>query len=482
VAKSATLQINILSDASGATRGLDQAVSGVERFERGLDRASVAAAAALGGIALLGKQAFDAASALQQSSGAIESVFSASAESIRKASETAAQGVGLSTSAYQEQAANIGALLKNMGQPAAIAAKSTQNLITIGADLAATYGGTTADAVAALGSALRGELDPIERYGISLKDATVKAEMARMGNDNLTGSALAQARATAIQTLIQQQAGGALGAFAREADTAAGQQQRATAEMQNAAATIGEVLLPVVADLATRLADVARWASENSGLVGTLAIVIGTLAAGVLAVNAAYSTWTAAQRVATAVQWAYNAAVSANPLTIIILAVLALIGIIALLVDKFGGIQNVLKATGQVFQTIWSAILGFIQPVIDVVKWLWDKFQDLIDFGARIGSALGGWFSAPAGPRSELNTAPGLYGAGGLRTAGLLTAGGGAAPSPGGAASGAGTVVYKVTVNGALDPTAVAAQIESLTTRRDKNLGRRAPLSFGRGA
>lgn len=480
MAKSATLQINILSDASGATRGLNQAASGVEKFERGLDRAAIAAAGTLGGLALLGKSAFDAASAAQQAAGSVEAVFGASAEKIRALSAEAAAGVGLSTAAYEEMAARVGASFKNMGQSQDQAATNTSQLIKIAADLSATFGGTTAEAVDALGSALRGEADPAERYGLKLNQTAVNAYLAAHGLDTLTGAAAQQAQGMAIMSLITEQAGGALGQWSAQMGTAAEQTQIAAASWDNAAASLGEALLPYVVAGAEALSAFSGWASENSGTVQALAIVIGTLAAGVLAVNAAYSTWTAAQRVATAVQWAYNAAVSANPLTIIILAVLALIGIIALLVDKFGGIQNVLKATGQVFQTIWSAILGFIQPVIDVVTWLWDKFQDLIDFGARVGSALGGWFSAPAGPRSELNTAPGLYGAAGLRTAGLLTAGGGAAPSPGGTASGAATVVYNVTVNGALDPTAVAAQIESLTTRRDKNLGRRAPLAFGR--
>lgn len=502
MAKTATLKIDIISDASGATRGLDDATSGVDRFQRGLDRASIAAGAALGGLALLGKSAFDAASAMQQSTGAIESVFGASATIIKSISEDAAQGVGLSTSAYQDMAAAIGASLKNMGQDQDTAAGNTAKLIQYGADLAATYGGTTADAVAALGSALRGETDPIERYGINIKQATIDAYLAAQGLDGLTGAAATQAQAAAVMALVQQQAGGALGAFAREADTAAGQQQRATAEMENAAATIGQALLPIVADLATKLAEVARWAAENSNVIVPLAVVIGGLAAAVLLTNAAVAAWTAITTIATAAQWLWNVALSANPLGLIILAIAAVVGAVIFMYSKFEWFRDLVGAIGDFFGSAWEAILTAIQwvwdkvsglgdvfssvfgwisdvmsPVVDVISWIADKIQWVIDAAGDVGEFIGGLFSAPAAPPAAGRA---LYGAGGLRTAGsLLTAGGGAATSPGGAVSGAavGTVV-NVTVNGALDPVAVGRQIEGVLRDYSRRTGRQVAAAL----
>src|SRR4029077_17622360 len=57
----------------------------------------------------------------------------------------------------------------------------TDDLINLGADLAATYGGTTSEAVSALSALLRGERDPIERYGVSLKQADVDAQLLATG-------------------------------------------------------------------------------------------------------------------------------------------------------------------------------------------------------------------------------------------------------------------------------------------------------------
>src|SRR4051794_31268357 len=166
MANSATLAIRIVSDARGAAQGFEEAESRVGRFQGTLDRASVGAGVALGGIGLLARGAFDAASAFQQSSGAIESVFGDTAAFISEHAASAAQDVGLSGNAYQELSSTMGAQLKNMGIAMGDLAPQTDALIGMGADLAATYGGTTADAVGALGSLLRGEADPIERYGI----------------------------------------------------------------------------------------------------------------------------------------------------------------------------------------------------------------------------------------------------------------------------------------------------------------------------
>src|SRR4029077_20579711 len=140
------------------------------------------------------KQAFDAASRTQQAMGAVDTVFGKSAGQIKRWAAGAADSVGLAKSEYGELAAVIGAQLKNLGVPMDQVAGKTNDLVKLGADLSATYGGTTAEAVEALSSVLKGETDPIEKYGISIKQATIAAEMAKEGTDKLTGAAAKQAK------------------------------------------------------------------------------------------------------------------------------------------------------------------------------------------------------------------------------------------------------------------------------------------------
>jgi hypothetical protein len=94
----------------------------------------------------------------------------------------------------------------------------------MGADMAATFGGPASDAVSALSSVLKGEFDPIERYGVSLKQSDINARLAAQGQANLTGEALKQAQAQAALDLVTQQTSATQGMFASESDTAAGAQ------------------------------------------------------------------------------------------------------------------------------------------------------------------------------------------------------------------------------------------------------------------
>ncbi|MFJ4038200.1 hypothetical protein ACIPVB_08930 [Microbacterium sp. NPDC090007] len=190
------------------------------------------------------------ASSLEQSIGAVDAVFKDNASTIRTWAAGAAQDVGLSRNAYQEFATVIGAQLKNLGVPIEDVTGQTGVLIGLGADLAAQFGGPTTDAVNAISAALRGERDPIERYGVSINEAAVSARLAALGLNNLTGEQEQAAKAQAVLSLLMEQTADAQGTFARESDTLAGQQARLNAEWQNAQASLGLSLLPALTSLA----------------------------------------------------------------------------------------------------------------------------------------------------------------------------------------------------------------------------------------
>ena len=370
------LQLLIDGDASGAKRALDDTAKSVGtvdgrmgKFNGAMKAAAVPAAAVLTGLVAIGKASFDSASALEQSAGAVESVFGTYAAQVQQHAASAAQNVGLAESQYNDLSAVLGAQLQNMGVAQGELAGQTDNLIGLGSDLAATFGGTTSDAVAALSSLMRGERDPIEKYGVSIKAADVEAKKAAMGLNGLTGEADNAATTQATLALVMEQTAGAQGAFAREANTAAGQQQRATASWENAKAALGQGLLPIVSSAAAMLAEFGTWVQENAGLVSTFAVVIGVLAAGVLAYNGIMAVVSTVQGVATAAQWAFNAAVSANPIMLIVLAIVALIAIIVLLVQNWDTVKAVALS-------VWQAITDAVQVFLDWVAAAWQAFVD----------------------------------------------------------------------------------------------------------
>lgn len=207
------------------------------------DAARAALGYALGAVGL--------ASDLEQSVGAVTSVFKDQAAAVLAASKTSATSVGLSQRVYQQLATVVGAQLKNLGISQDEVAGKTDNLISLGADLAAQFGGSTSDAVAAISSLLRGERDPIERYGVSLKQVDIDARKTALGLGELTGEADKQATILATLQLLTEQTADAQGTFGRETDTLAHKQQVLLAKLEDMQARLGARLLPTAVDIAT---------------------------------------------------------------------------------------------------------------------------------------------------------------------------------------------------------------------------------------
>lgn len=216
--------------------------------------AKIGGAALAAGALVAGKFALDAvgaASEVEQSFGALESVYGSNAKQVKKWAEDAAMSVGLAKSEYANLAALVGSQLQGMGVATDESAKKSKSLIKMGADLAATYGGSVREAVEAVSSTLKGETDPIERYGVSIKASDISARMAAQGLGDLEGAAKKQATAQTVLTMLTEQTTKAQGAFGRESNTLAGKQERLKATFENLKASIGEKLLPV----ATQLSD-----------------------------------------------------------------------------------------------------------------------------------------------------------------------------------------------------------------------------------
>ena len=224
----------------------------------------------------------DAASNLEQAIGGTAAQFGRSTQIIDAFARSSAQSFGLSERAARELTSQIGGLLQGLGFTQEEAANTSVKLSKLGADLAATFGGRPEEAVQALGAALRGEFDPLERFGVSLRQSAINAEAVRLGLAETTRSVDDNARAQAALSLITQQTANAQGQFGREAETAAGKAARFSAELENQRAKIGEVLLPIFATALGVLGNVIDvFAELPRGVQGvTIALVALVAVAG----------------------------------------------------------------------------------------------------------------------------------------------------------------------------------------------------------
>lgn len=257
-------------------------------------KAGVGVAALAAGTALVkfGADGVRAASNLEQSVGAVESVFGSASGKIFAFGETAANAAGLSKREVNEMASVVGAQLQGMGLSANRSADEVIKLERRAADMAATFGGPTKQALEAISATLRGERDPIERYGVSLKDTDIQARILALGLDTSTVAAKKQAVAVASLDLIMSGTAQTSGQFARESDSLAGSQARLKANTENLKAAVGTGLTPAIADLAdtandavgplTSLLNLMNQKGLTKGIIDAVSVMNPVLALGQL--------------------------------------------------------------------------------------------------------------------------------------------------------------------------------------------------------
>lgn len=346
---------------------------------------------------------------LEQSVGAIDSVFKGSAETMHGWAKSASTSVGMSANEFNELGTLIGAQLKNGGLAMDQLAPKTNELIGLGADLSSMFGGTTKEAVEALSSALKGERDPIEKYGVSLNQAKIDAKAAELGFEKVGGSLSAEANQAATLALVMEQTSDAHGNFARESDTFAHKQQVMQAKWLDLKAAMGEAFMPVLTNvfsfigtaaipaltnfaghisaasetfggIITGLRETADWWGPFAIGAGIAAIALG----GWLIVSKGYlitAAATIAKNYALAASW-----VAANwPIMAVVAGIALVVGALILAYNKIGwfkaavdfvfnGIKVVVGAVVSWWSTVaWPLLLQGFQIIGAAAMWLWNN-------------------------------------------------------------------------------------------------------------
>lgn len=229
--------------------------------------------------------AASSASRLEQAVGGTQAVFGDARAAIDEFGKQAASTAGLSEAEFRDMSTLIGGQFKRMTGDVQFASDASIQLTQVGADLAATYGGTTKEAMDAFAAALRGEADPAERFNLNLKASVVGAKAVEMGLATSTTEVDDAARAQAILALIMEQSADAQGQFAEEADTAAVAQQKLNAEYENAQAALGQALLPAIGVLSQALTSVLQAFQDLPGPVQAVVGGLVLLGAGVVTVT-----------------------------------------------------------------------------------------------------------------------------------------------------------------------------------------------------
>jgi hypothetical protein len=196
--------------------------------------------------------------------------------------------------------------------------------------------------------------------------------------------------------------------------TAPGEMARYHESLDQTKEKIGEALLPALQQVLNILQPVFAWLTNNTAVLQVLAPIIAVAAGAVVTITIAMKVWTA-------IQWALNIAMNANPIGLIILAIAALVGAViyayshfAVFRDAVQTVWNALKAVGDWVLANWRIIvdvlLGPLGLVITNFATIKRVIEDVIGALARVGDAVSkalGWLgklpSSAGGLLGKLN-------------------------------------------------------------------------------
>lgn len=219
-----------------------QSTSGVSSLSKGLINLGAAIGAA--GVAKFAFDSIKAASNLEESINAVNVVFGEAAATIHEFGETSVDAVGLAAVNVNQAATVMGSALINAGFAADEAAEKTIELTTRAADMASVFNTEVPAALEAIQSALRGETDPIEKFGVSLTAAAVEAEAAALGYKRVGGEFDSTAKAAARLSLIMKQTERVSGDFQNTADGTANTMKKLKERFIEVQGRIGQALIP----------------------------------------------------------------------------------------------------------------------------------------------------------------------------------------------------------------------------------------------
>lgn len=304
-----------------------------------------------------------AASNLNETLNKTNVVFGDAAADVVAWSEDSATAFGMSQNEALGYASTLGNIFTSMGMAGDQAGKLSTDIVALGADLGSFNNVPTADALEAIRAGLLGEYEPLRRFGIVLDDASVKAKAVEMGLADANGEISAQNMVLARQALIAEGATNAQGDFAETSGSLANQMKILRARLTNAAAAIGQILLPYVTRLAGWVSGLIDRFDKMSNRFKVIVVVI-------LAVVAAI-----------------------GPLLVVIGTLVGSIGVMVTMAPKVKAFMTMMRAG------TLSALgpLLLIAAAIAAIYFIWTR--DL--FGIR--TKLTAWFDAFKAPGGQLD-------------------------------------------------------------------------------
>ena len=405
----ATLRVKLIGDTADYQAAMSRAGKTAEKFKQiggslqsaGLKLTAGVTAPLVG----LGLVAVNAASDMEESISKVGVVFGDNKDDLVEWASSASTSMGMTQQAALEAIGTYGNLLTALGVVPGKAMQMSQSFVELSADLASFNNASPEETLLALRSALTGEFEPMKRFGVALSQAAIEQQALKMGLIETKAELTPAIKAQAGYALILEQTATAQGDFERTSDGLANKTRIVKAQFMDAAAAIGQQLLPVALKLAN---VVSGWIERFQGLtphmqkvilivagvaaaIGPLLMIVGTLISTVGALVGPVT---------------FVIGILSGPLLLVIGAVIAVIALLALAwKNNWGDIQGKTKKAIDFIRNIIQSALKWIQDfwkqhgeqILATARALWDAViavvQWFVDYFSLIFEAFSAAFS-----------------------------------------------------------------------------------------
>jgi hypothetical protein len=353
------IKVEIVGDDKSLTKTLKHTQGDVDTTGKSTSKFAAVASAAFAGVAVgaakLAEVSLKAAEAQESAHNKLDQALDVTrVKGGQWVSDAEKQGVRFGKSQAEiDDALAVG--VRGLGS-----AEKARRALTVAEDVAAATGKPLADAMLLTTKVAEGQSKGLKGLGIDTSSLT--SEQLKNG--------------AGLDLLAQKYAGSASAA----SDTFAGKSAALHAELTNLEAEAGQKLQPVLLAVGKAALAAADFFDKHKVVAAALAVVIGTVTAALVIQKAVTTATAAASAVAkgataawTAAQWLWNAALDANPIGLVVLAIAGLIGAGVLLVKHWSTVRS---AVGSLWDGIKSIFLGGVagiekvmSGVADVITW-----------------------------------------------------------------------------------------------------------------
>lgn len=285
-----------------------------------------------------------------------------------------AESLGMTEQQYMNNSTATADFLSRTGMTSQAIADQSGKLTTLTADMAAFADIPVDEAASDFRSALMGNFEVMDKYGVSLSVATIEQgsyakEIGKSWN-NMTQAEKAQAT---LSAMIEQGAS-ITGLAEQEAGGFTMQMQQMKQRLMEAAAAIGEKLFPVLEPLISKVIDIAKgvadWTNEHPKLTQAILMVVGVIG-GLMAVGGPLlMIFASLSTISLAV------GVAMLPLVGIIAGVVAaIVAAVAIGVALWQNWDTIKTKAGEIWNAITSTIGNAVNTAKSVVISIWNNIK-----------------------------------------------------------------------------------------------------------